>query len=69
MNTTSCTNCVFFDDATKQAAAASATEAGVCRFNPPAPQAGSEAKSLWPVVTAEDWCGHFTAQRAAARAA
>ncbi|MGV6872981.1 hypothetical protein ACUSIJ_09850 [Pseudochelatococcus sp. B33] len=67
MNTTSCTGCVFFDDSTKQTA--SMADTGVCRFNPPAPKADDVAKSLWPVVTAEDWCGHFTAQRPAVRAA
>ncbi|MBB3810053.1 hypothetical protein [Pseudochelatococcus contaminans] len=67
MTTTSCTGCIFFDDSNKQTASVANT--GVCRFNPPAPKADSETVSLWPVVTAEDWCGHFTAQRVAARAA
>lgn len=68
MNTaTSCNTCVFFDDHVGQQKASA--DAGLCRFNPPAPQGGNEARSLWPVVTSEDWCGHFTAQRAAVRAA
>lgn len=61
MNTTSCTGCVFFDETTKHTAPKK--NAGLCRFNPPAPKSGDDTKSLWPIVTAEDWCGHFTAQR------
>jgi len=53
-----CTRCKFFDDhATKQA-----SDDGLCRFNPPVTQPSPEAHGLWPVVSAGDWCGHFSAE-------
>jgi hypothetical protein len=33
---------------------------GLCRFNPPVTQPSAEAHGLWPVVSAEDWCGHYS---------
>ncbi|MGA8293399.1 MAG: hypothetical protein WB820_13030 [Rhodoplanes sp.] len=41
----------------------SAEDDGLCRDNPPVSQPGPSAHGLWPVVSAKDWCGHFTAQR------
>lgn len=67
MNTTSCTDCVFFDNSTKSHAVKA--DAGLCRFNPPAPKTTDESQSMWPMVTSEDWCGHYTAQRTSVRAA
>jgi len=65
---TSCTNCVFFEEHVVNGGR-TPTEAGLCRFNPPVSQPGSDARGLWPVVNATDWCGHFTAQRQANHAA
>jgi len=53
-----CTRCKFFDDHVAKPAA----EDGLCRFNPPVTQPSPEAHGLWPVVSREDWCGHFTAE-------
>lgn len=36
-------------------------DAGLCRYNPPISQPDPDARGFWPVVTAEDWCGHYTA--------
>ena len=57
-----CTKCKFFDDHTNQIA----SDDGLCRFNPPVTQPSAEAHGLWPVVSREDWCGHFTAEMTAA---
>lgn len=59
MTTCACSNCQFFDDRSKAAAAARTEEAGLCRFNPPLPK--DDHDSLWPVVGTSDWCGHFAA--------
>lgn len=56
----SCTSCVFFDDHIGNTASL-ADDGGLCRFNPPISQPDPNARGLWPVVTAGDWCGHFTA--------
>lgn len=66
--TTSCTSCIFFDNHASNGKAPAA-DAGLCRFNPPISQPGPDAHGLWPVVTTNDWCGHFTAQRQTSRAA
>jgi hypothetical protein len=52
-----CTKCKFFDDHVAKPAA----DEGLCRFNPPVSQPSPEAHGLWPVVSASDWCGHFSA--------
>ena len=56
---THCDSCVYFDDHAGNGAAA-VSDAGLCRFNPPVSQPGPDAHGLWPVVTVEDWCGHYT---------
>ena len=69
MTTCACGNCQFFDThsghsgaSAKQAAAPQKdAEAGLCRFNPPLPQQGSNTRGQWPVVGKKDWCGHFAA--------
>jgi hypothetical protein len=55
-----CNSCVFFDDHAANGEQAKA-DAGLCRFNPPVSQPDANARGLWPVVTSDDWCGHFTA--------
>ena len=60
MTTCACSNCQFFDT-NASAKVRQMDGAGLCRFNPPMPQASSEAKAVWPVVGREDWCGHFAA--------
>lgn len=59
-----CNDCVFFDDHAANGGSPKQHE-GLCRFNPPVSQPGPDAHGLWPVVTADDWCGHFTAERRA----
>ena len=61
-NTTSCNKCVYFEDHVVNSGK-SKKDDGLCRFNPPVSQPGPDAHGLWPVVFANDWCGHFTAQR------
>ncbi len=58
-NGSSCNSCVFFDDHLNNGS--SDADNGLCRFNPPVSQPDANSRGLWPVVTAEDWCGHFTA--------
>jgi hypothetical protein len=60
MMTCACGNCQFFDTRSK-AAANLKDDSGLCRYNPPMPQSVSPARGAWPVVGAEDWCGHFAA--------
>lgn len=57
-----CTKCKFFDDHANQSQA----DDGLCRFNPPVTQPSAEALGLWPVVSRQDWCGHFSIDTAAA---
>ncbi len=57
-----CTKCKFFDDHM----AAPVVDEGLCRFNPPVSQPSLEAHGLWPVVSAKDWCGHFSLDGATA---
>ncbi len=59
MTICACGNCRFYDTQSKAAASAPRNEAGLCRYNPPLPQGGSEG--VWPVVESKDWCGHFAA--------
>lgn len=51
-----CTKCKFFDSHANKPQA----EDGLCRFNPPVTQPSAEAHGLWPVVSSDDWCGHFS---------
>jgi len=55
-----CASCVFFDDHHGNSGATSA-DGGLCRYNPPVTQPEPNGRGLWPVVTLNDWCGHFTA--------
>ena len=55
-----CTKCTFFE-----LRAAAGPDLGLCRFNPPATQPSAAAHGLWPVVAAQDWCGHYEPQAAA----
>ncbi|GJD52248.1 hypothetical protein OPKNFCMD_5011 [Methylobacterium crusticola] len=54
-----CQSCRYFDDHALNGAAPRGDE-GLCRFNPPVSQPDPHGHGLWPVVAAEDWCGHFT---------
>lgn len=53
-----CGNCAFFDDHHGNNAATT-QDGGLCRFNPPITQPTAEAHGLWPIVSEQDWCGHF----------
>ncbi|WP_045386885.1 hypothetical protein [Falsirhodobacter sp. alg1] len=57
-----CADCAFFEDHVVEA---KADDAGLCRFNPPVTQPSADQRGLWPVVTANDWCGHFASGIAA----
>ena len=52
-----CTKCKFFEDHV----AKPQVDEGLCRFNPPVTQPSAETHGLWPVVSGQDWCGHFSA--------
>jgi hypothetical protein len=52
-----CDKCAFFD--LHSSGAQPATNDGLCRFNPPVTQPGPKDHGLWPVVSNDDWCGHF----------
>ena len=60
-----CTKCKFFDDHANMPQASD----GLCRFNPPVTQPSAEAHGLWPVVSRQDWCGHFSVDTATAGSA
>lgn len=64
-NTAACKACSFYEDHIVNAGAA-AEDAGLCRFNPPVSQPDANARGLWPVVSANDWCGQFDDESAAA---
>ncbi|WP_112810963.1 hypothetical protein [Ensifer sp.] len=57
----SCDSCAFYENHVANSAAVAA-EAGLCRYNPPVSQPDANARGLWPVVTANDWCGHFASE-------
>jgi hypothetical protein len=63
-----CGSCTFFDDHHGNGAQPAA-HAGLCRFNPPVSQPGPDAHGLWPVVSEQDWCGHFEPETTAAMTA
>ena len=60
MTTCACGNCQFFDHQSK-AAKQTKNDSGLCRYNPPMPQAATGTHAMWPVVGKKDWCGHFAA--------
>ncbi|MCD4514316.1 hypothetical protein LQT97_24095 [Brucella pseudogrignonensis] len=64
-NSASCKACSFYEDHVANTEKV-AENAGLCRFNPPVSQPEANARGLWPVVTANDWCGHFSDDRKAA---
>lgn len=64
----SCNDCAFFDDHVKASAQAQSAD-GLCRFNPPVTQPGPTEHGLWPVVSSNDWCGHFAGSSTAQVAA
>lgn len=57
-----CEACRYFEDH-KVNGGASHGDAGLCRYNPPVTQPDASGRGLWPVVTAADWCGHFSAEQ------
>ncbi|UDL95694.1 MULTISPECIES: hypothetical protein [Lichenihabitans] len=64
----SCNKCAFFDDHAVSGAQAPKND-GLCRFNPPISQPGPEEHGLWPVVSTNDWCGHFNSASAQSQVA
>ncbi|AYD04237.1 hypothetical protein [Neorhizobium sp. NCHU2750] len=62
---TSCKSCSFYEDHVVNAGSAPA-DAGLCRFNPPVSQPEVNSRGLWPVVSANDWCGQFEGDAKAA---
>ena len=54
-----CRSCRYFDDH-KLNTGAPQGEEGLCRFNPPVSQPEPQGHGLWPVVSSQDWCGHFS---------
>ena len=60
-----CETCRFFNEHKGNGAVAQ-NDAGLCRFNPPVSQPAPESKGLWPIVGAQDWCGHYTPEMTAA---
>lgn len=61
---TACNSCTFYEDHVTNSVAV-AEDTGLCRYNPPVNQPEPNARGLWPVVSASDWCGHFSEARAA----
>jgi hypothetical protein len=64
MTTCACGNCQFFDNRSKPALKHKEKDSGLCRYNPPMPQAAADgqpdsAHGIWPVVAKKDWCGHL----------
>ncbi|HEV7257083.1 MAG TPA: hypothetical protein VGN82_04810 [Bosea sp. (in: a-proteobacteria)] len=59
--TAHCESCKFFDDHKSNTGSTQRAE-GLCRYNPPVSQPGPDARGLWPVVGATDWCGHYTVE-------
>lgn len=60
MSATACKSCSFFE--TK---AVAASEAGLCRLNPPVFLTEAEMRGVWPVVKTDDWCGSHSSSSAA----
>ncbi|KTS53211.1 hypothetical protein NS230_06695 [Methylobacterium indicum] len=51
---------IGISDSHKLNAGAPQGEEGLCRFNPPVSQPEPQGHGLWPVVSSQDWCGHFS---------
>ena len=58
--TAQCQSCRYYDTHRGNAAQSQGGQEGLCRFNPPVTQPGPQEHGLWPVVSANDWCGHFS---------
>ena len=59
-----CESCTYYDSKHSNGGA-KAADAGLCRYNPPVSQPAPDGQGLWPVVTKEDWCGHYASQTTA----
>ena len=60
--TDNCKVCAFYEDHIGNSH--DVENAGLCRSNPPVSQPEADQRGLWPVVSADDWCGRFEAQAA-----
>ncbi|BAQ49225.1 MULTISPECIES: hypothetical protein [Methylobacterium] len=60
-----CQSCRYYDYHKLNGGAAQGDE-GLCRFNPPVSQPEPQGHGLWPVVSAQDWYGHFSPEAMAA---
>ncbi|GJD99831.1 hypothetical protein [Methylobacterium isbiliense] len=54
-----CRTCRYYDTHKLNAGSPQGDE-GLCRFNPPVSQPEPQGHGLWPVVSASDWCGHYS---------
>ncbi|MBB4351764.1 hypothetical protein [Aliirhizobium cellulosilyticum] len=52
-----CNDCAFLENQGTERE--HTDDGGLCRFNPPVTQPDANERGLWPVVAANDWCGHF----------
>ncbi|MFC5384706.1 hypothetical protein ACFPLB_01870 [Aquamicrobium segne] len=57
--TSNCNACTYYEDHVANLAKVE-EDSGLCRYNPPVTQLEPDAPGLWPVVSASDWCGHFS---------
>ena len=57
-----CMSCTYYDQKHSNAGMKTADDAGLCRYNPPISQPSPDAQGLWPVVSQQDWCGHYADQ-------
>jgi hypothetical protein len=64
--TAHCESCAYYDEHHSNSGKATMAAEGLCRFNPPVSQPAPDAHGLWPVVSKEDWCGHYSHEAAAA---
>ncbi len=62
MTTCACANCQFMVHNSQQKAKRAGEALGQCRYNPPLANAEGNAHGNWPLVAAQDWCGHFAAK-------
>jgi len=58
---TECKSCAFYEDHVVNSGR-EANGAGLCRYNPPIQQPEEDKRGLWPVVEANDWCGHYSTE-------
>ena len=63
-----CNKCTFFDSHANQNGAPGLND-GLCRYNPPVTQSSASEHGLWPVVSTNDWCGHFAPDAMASQVA